>query len=46
MSREQVYRLVTQVPQRLSTDTLAALCDAAARQPGQDGRPHHSRPAR
>lgn len=27
LSREQVYRLVTQVPQRLSTDTLAALCD-------------------
>ena len=27
LSSEQVYRLVTQVPQRLSTDTLAALCD-------------------
>ncbi len=27
LSREQVYRLVTQRPQRLSTDTLAALCD-------------------
>jgi DNA-binding Xre family transcriptional regulator len=27
LSREQVYRLVTQVPQRLSMDTLAALCD-------------------
>jgi Cro/C1-type HTH DNA-binding domain len=27
LSREQVYRLVTQVPQRLSTNTLAALCD-------------------
>jgi DNA-binding Xre family transcriptional regulator len=27
LSREQVYRLVTQIPQRLSTDTLAALCD-------------------
>jgi DNA-binding Xre family transcriptional regulator len=27
LSREQVFRLVTQVPQRLSTDTLAALCD-------------------
>nr|BFE55551.1 hypothetical protein GCM10020063_000770 [Dactylosporangium thailandense] len=25
--REQVYRLVTQPPQRLSMDTLAALCD-------------------
>ncbi len=27
LSREQVYRLVTQTPQRLSLDTLAALCD-------------------
>lgn len=27
LSREQVYRLVTTAPQRLSTDTLAALCD-------------------
>ncbi|SKC72170.1 helix-turn-helix domain-containing protein [Krasilnikoviella flava] len=27
LSREQVYRLVTSTPQRLSTDTLAALCD-------------------
>ncbi|WP_435244450.1 helix-turn-helix domain-containing protein [Streptomyces sioyaensis] len=27
LSREQVYRLVTQEPQRLSMDTLAALCD-------------------
>ena len=27
LSREQVFRLVTQPPQRLSTDTLAALCD-------------------
>jgi DNA-binding Xre family transcriptional regulator len=27
LSREQVYRLVIQVPQRLSNDTLAALCD-------------------
>jgi DNA-binding Xre family transcriptional regulator len=26
LSREQVFRLVTQVPQRLSMDTLAALC--------------------
>ncbi len=30
MSREQVFRLVTQVPQRLSTDVLAALCDILA----------------
>ncbi|MDF9278592.1 helix-turn-helix transcriptional regulator [Arthrobacter sp. EH-1B-1] len=27
LSREQVYRLVTSAPQRLSTDILAALCD-------------------
>lgn len=27
LSREQVYRLVTSPPQRLSMDTLAALCD-------------------
>jgi DNA-binding Xre family transcriptional regulator len=27
LSREQVYRLVTQLPLRLSMDTLAALCD-------------------
>lgn len=26
LSREQVYRLVTQKPERLSTSTLAALC--------------------
>jgi len=27
LSREQVYRLVTSPPQRMSMDTLAALCD-------------------
>ena len=27
LSREQVFRLVTQPPQRLSLDVLAALCD-------------------
>lgn len=27
LSREQVYRLVAQPPQRLSMDALAALCD-------------------
>jgi DNA-binding Xre family transcriptional regulator len=30
LSREQVFRLVTQPPQRLSMDTLAALCDIFA----------------
>lgn len=33
LSREQVYRLVTQPPQRLSMDTLAALCDILACSP-------------
>lgn len=28
LSREQVYRLVTQSPQRVRLDVLAALCDA------------------
>lgn len=27
LSREQVFRMVTQPPQRMSMDTLAALCD-------------------
>jgi len=27
LSREQIYRLVTHPPQRLSMDVLAALCD-------------------
>jgi DNA-binding Xre family transcriptional regulator len=30
LSREQVFRLVTQPPQRMSMDTLAALCDILA----------------
>ncbi|MGI5243337.1 helix-turn-helix domain-containing protein [Dactylosporangium sp. CA-139066] len=30
LSREQVYRLVTAPPQRLSMDILAALCDILA----------------
>jgi DNA-binding Xre family transcriptional regulator len=34
LSREQVYRLVVGVPQRLSLATLAALCDILDRQPG------------
>jgi DNA-binding Xre family transcriptional regulator len=34
LSREQVYRLVTQPPQRLSMDTLAALCDILDCAPG------------
>jgi DNA-binding Xre family transcriptional regulator len=34
LSREQVYRLVTGVPERLSLQTLAALCDILSCQPG------------
>lgn len=34
LSREQVFRLVTQTPQRLSMDTLAALCDIFQCVPG------------
>ena len=30
LSREQVYRLVTQTPQRLNVDVLAAICDILA----------------
>ncbi|WP_307870632.1 helix-turn-helix domain-containing protein [Saccharopolyspora endophytica] len=33
LSREQVYRLVAQPPQRLSMDVLAALCDILGCQP-------------
>ena len=34
LSREQVYRLVTGTPERLSLVTLAALCDILGCQPG------------
>jgi DNA-binding Xre family transcriptional regulator len=34
LSREQVYRLVVHVPERLSLATLAALCDILDCQPG------------
>jgi DNA-binding Xre family transcriptional regulator len=34
LSREQVYRLVTQPPQRLSMDALAAICDILSCTPG------------
>lgn len=34
LSREQVYRLVTGVPERLSLAALAALCDILGCQPG------------
>ena len=35
LSREQVYRLVTGTPERLSLATLAALCDILGCQPGE-----------
>ena len=35
LSREQVYRLVAGVPERLSLATLAALCDILGCQPGE-----------
>jgi len=34
LSREQVYRLVTRTPERLSLTTLAALCDILGCHPG------------
>ncbi|MRH92344.1 helix-turn-helix domain-containing protein [Nocardia sp. SYP-A9097] len=34
LSREQIYRLVAQPPQRLSMDVLAALCDILGCGPG------------
>jgi DNA-binding Xre family transcriptional regulator len=39
LSREQVYRLVTQPPQRMSMDTLVALCDIFACTPNDLIRP-------
>jgi DNA-binding Xre family transcriptional regulator len=35
LSREQVYRLVARVPERLSLQTLAALCDIFDCEPGE-----------
>jgi DNA-binding Xre family transcriptional regulator len=35
LSREQVYRLVTQQPERLNVYVLAALCDILECSPGQ-----------
>ena len=34
LSREQVYRIVTGTPERLSLTTLAALCDILGCEPG------------
>ena len=42
LSREQVYRLVTGTPQRLSLTTLAALCDILACTPSDLVEPYRS----
>jgi DNA-binding Xre family transcriptional regulator len=42
LSREQVYRLVTGIPQRLSLATLAALCDILACTPSDLVEPYRT----
>jgi DNA-binding Xre family transcriptional regulator len=46
LSREQVYRLVTGVPERLSLVTLAALCDILGCAPTDLVEPYRGRPRR
>lgn len=46
LSREQVYRLVAQVPERLSLQTLAALCDILACAPGDLVEPYRAERSR
>lgn len=46
LSREQVYRLVAQVPERLSLTTLAALCDILGCGPGDLVEPYRAGHAR
>ena len=46
LSREQVYRLVAGVPERLSLATLAALCDILDCQPGDLIEPYPQGPTR
>jgi len=46
LSREQVYRLVVGVPERLSLATLAALCDILECQPGDLIEPYPQGPTR
>jgi DNA-binding Xre family transcriptional regulator len=45
LSREQVYRLVVKVPQRLNLTALAALCDILDCTPGELIEPHAGAPA-
>jgi DNA-binding Xre family transcriptional regulator len=44
LSREQVYRLVTGTPERLSLVTLAALCDILGCEPGDLIEPVRAQP--
>lgn len=46
LSREQVYRLVAQVPQRLSLATLAALCDILGCGPSELVEPYRAQRTR
>jgi DNA-binding Xre family transcriptional regulator len=46
LSREQVYRLVAQVPERLSLVTLSALCDILGCGPGDLIEPYRAGRAR
>ena len=45
LSREQVYRLVVRVPERLNLTALAALCDILDCTPGDLIEPHAGGPA-
>ena len=45
LSREQVYRLVVRVPQRLNLTTLAALCDILDCSPAELVEPYAGGPA-
>lgn len=45
LSREQVYRLVVKVPERLNLTALAALCDILDCTPGDLVEPHAGAPA-
>ena len=46
LSREQVYRLVVKVPERLNLTALAALCDILNCTPADLIEPHAEAPAR
>lgn len=46
LSREQVYRLVARVPERLSLTTLSALCDILSCTPSELIEPHRTKQGR